>query len=525
MSAAVTVAERIGSLVPEMIVFGGSVVVSVTGLSPKRSVRAATPFLSVLTLIAALVALTKGWGGSTTAGLLLPGVGPFARGLILLMGVGGAALAAGLVDRRYEEAVARGVTPFDPIRVVRGEFFAFMLLSICGALLIPGSPDLIWLFLALELTSLPTYIMVAMSRGTRRAQEAAVKYFFLGALSTAILVYGFALIYGSTGSLQLTEIRAALAQQSAMGGIDSVGTIGLLLVAIALCFKLAAAPMHFYAPDVYEGAAAPVTGFLSFLPKVAGFSALLLVVDAAGWGGMSNAGNGLPPALQATLWMVTVLTMTLGNVGALLQRSAKRMLAYSSIAHSGYMLMAIVAGPELGLPALLFYLLSYGVTNNAIFGALSGIERNGQEVEKVEDLAGLARRHPGAATWLAVGSASLMGMPPFLGFWAKLVLFIAVVKSGHTPLVVIAAVNSVVSVWYYLRLAGVPILAPSGAAAEGVVKTPSAGPRLAAVVFGVGVLVLPLFMNRLVSRVEKAAGVPQKTGAAAQPDALQAASR
>jgi NADH-quinone oxidoreductase subunit N len=528
MSATVTVAERIASLVPEMIVFGGSVVVSVTGLSPRRSVRAATPFLSVLTLIAALVALTKGWGGSTTAGLLMPGVGPFARGLILLMGVGGAALAAGLVDRRYEEAIARGVTPFDPIRVVRGEFFAFMLLSICGAMLIPGSPDLIWLFLALELTSLPTYIMVAMSRGTRRAQEAAVKYFFLGALSTAIMVYGFALLYGSTGSLQLTEIRAALAQQAAMGGIDSVGTIGLLLVTIALCFKLAAAPMHFYAPDVYEGAAAPVTGFLSFLPKMAGFSALLLVVDAAGWGSMANGGNGLPPALQATLWMVTVLTMTLGNVGALLQRSAKRMLAYSSIAHSGYMLMAIVAGPELGLPALLFYLLAYGVTNNAIFGALSGVERNGQEVEQVEDLAGLARRHPGAATWLAVGSASLMGMPPFLGFWAKLVLFIAVVKSGHTPLVVIAAVNSVVSVWYYLRLAGVPILSPSGAAAEGVVKTPNSWPRLAAIVFGVGVVALPLFMNRLVAVTEAAAGAPRASAQAlATPatPASQAASR
>ena len=505
MSATVSIAERLGSLVPEMIVFGGAVVVSVTGLSPRRSMRAATPLLAALSLAAALLALTKGWGGGTTTGLLLPSLAPFVKGLILIMAVGAVALAWGLVDRRYEEAVARGATGFDPIRVVRGEFFAFLLLSVCGAMLIPASPDLIWLFLALELTSLPTYIMVAMSRGTRRAQEAAVKYFFLGALSTAILVYGFALLYGSTGSLQLSEIRGSLAAQSALGGIDSIGTIGLLFVAIGLCFKLAAAPMHFYAPDVYEGAAVPVTGFLSFMPKMAGFAALLLVLDAAGWGGSGAPGNGLPPALQATIWMVCVLTMTLGNAGALLQRSAKRMLSYSSIAHSGYMLMAVVAGPELGLPALLFYLLAYGVTNNAVFGAIAGVERNGQEVEKIEDLAGLARRHPGTATWLAVGSASLMGMPPFLGFWAKLVLFIAVVKAGHTPLVVIAAVNSVVSVWYYLRLAGVPILSPSGAAAEGVVKTPSAWPRVAAVVFGVGVLVLPLFMNRLMAQAEGAA--------------------
>ena len=252
-------------------------------------------------------------------------------------------------------------------------------------------------------------------------------------------------------------------------------------------------------------------------PKMAGFAALLLVLDAAGWGGSAYAGNGLPPALQATLWMVCVLTMTLGNVGAVLQRSAKRMLAYSSIAHSGYMLMAIVAGPSLGLPALLFYLLAYGVTNNAVFGALSGIERNGQEVEKVEDLAGLAKRHPGSAAWMAVGSASLMGMPPFLGFWAKLVLFIAVVRAGHTPLVVIAAVNSVVSVWYYLRLAGVPILSPSGAAAEGVVKVPSRWPRVAAMVFGVGVIVLPLFMNRLLAQAEGAGKAAGQVSASAAP--------
>ncbi len=516
MSATIGIAERLSSLVPEMIVFGGSVLVSVTGLSPRRGVRAATPLLTVLTLAAALLAVARGWGGGTTTGLLLPGLAPYVKALILLMGIGGAALATGLVDRRYEESVARGVAGFDPIRVVRGEFFAFLMLSLCGAMLIPGSPDLIWLFLALELTSLPTYIMVAMSRGTRRAQEAAVKYFFLGALSTAVMVYGFAMLYGSTGSLQLPEIRASLMGQMAAGGIDAIGTIGLLLAALGLCFKLAAAPMHFYAPDVYEGAAAPVTGFLSFVPKMAGFSALLLVLDAAGWGGSAYGGNGLPPALQATLWMVCVLTMTLGNVGAVLQRGAKRMLAYSSIAHSGYMLMAVVAGPALGLPALLFYLLAYGVTNNAVFGALSGIERNGQEVEKVEDLAGLAKRHPGAATWLAVGSASLMGMPPFLGFWAKLVLFIAVVKAGHTPLVVIAAVNSVVSVWYYLRLAGVPILAPSGPAAEGVVKTPSSWPRVAAVVFGVGVIVLPLFMNRLLGQAETAGRAPEQVSGVSQ---------
>jgi NADH-quinone oxidoreductase subunit N len=507
MSTAIV--ERLASLTPEIIVFCGAVLVSVTGLSRSRTIRHATPALSIAALLLALAALVQGWGGQMTAGTLLPSLGGYARGLLLLMGLGFVTLATGLVDRRYEEAVARGVAAFDPLRVVRGEFFAFMLLALCGAMLIPGSPDLIWLFLALELTSLPTYIMVAMSRGTRRAQEAAVKYFFLGALSTAIMVYGFAMIYGSTGSLQLSQIQNAFLAQSALGGIDGVGLTGLILVVLGLCFKIAAAPMQFYAPDVYEGAAAPVTALLSFLPKMAGFCALMLVADAAGWGSNLQAGNGLPPAMQATLWMVSVLTMTLGNVGAILQRNTKRMMAYSSIAHSGYMLMAIVAGPQDGLPALLLYLLAYGVTNFAVFGGLAGVERQGQEVEKLEDLAGLARRHPGPAAWMAVGSASLMGMPPFLGFWAKLVLFIAVIQAGHTPLVLIAAVNSVVSVWYYLRIAGVPILSPAGAAAEGIVKVPSAWPRITAMVFGVGILLLPLFLNRLMGQVSAASGKAQ----------------
>ncbi len=506
MSTTANIVERFCSLTPELVVFCGSVVVGVTGLSKSRSIRNATSFICTLSLVLALIAMAQNWGGRVSSGILLPTVSLYVGALALLMGIGFVALATGSMDRLYEDALSRGVTTFDANKVFRGEFFAFMLLSICGVMLVPGSPDLIWLFLALELTSLPTYIMVAISRGTRRAQEAAVKYFFLGAMSTAMLVYGFAMLYGSTGSLQFVHIKDALTAQAAMGGIDAVGTIGLIMIMIGLCFKMTAAPMHFYAPDVYEGAAAPVTAFLSFIPKIAGLTALLLVLHAAGWG------TSLPQSLQATLWMVSVLTMTLGNVGAILQRNTKRMMSYSSISHSGYMLMAFIAGPELGLPALLVYLLAYGLSNGALFGGLISVERQGQEIEKLEDLAGLARRHPSAAAWIALGSASLMGMPPFLGFWAKLILFIAVIKAGHTPLVVIAAVNSVISVWYYLRLAGVPILSPAGPAAEGVVKAPSAWPRLAAMVFGISVLLLPFFLNRIMNAATAAARpVPNAT--------------
>lgn len=505
MSSFLPMGPKIAVLTPEIIVFGGSVLVSIIGLSHSKTLRKSVPLLAAFTLLASLVALALGYSAEAAeqSGVLMPHFSKIIKAIILVVGIGLVAISVGHIDQRMEDAVARGATTFDPMRVVRGEFYAFMLLSICGAMLIPGSPDLVWLFLALELTSLPTYIMVAMSRGTRRAQEAAVKYFFLGAMSTAIFLYGFALIYGSTGSLQLSTIREVFADQSARGGIDTLGITGLILCILGFCYKLAAAPMHFYAPDVYEGAANPVTGFLSFIPKIAGFSALAVLFSTVGWSGhagFSETGapiNGLPAPILATLWMICALTMTLGNIGALLQKSVKRMLAYSSISHSGYMVLAIIAGPGLGFEALLFYLISYGVTNLAIFGALSGLQKRGEDVESFEELSGIGRRYPGLAAWLAIGSGSLMGMPPLLGFWAKLMLFMAGIQAGHTPLVIIAAINSAVSVWYYLRLIGVPSLSPPGTSSEGVTKGPSSWPRFAGAVAAVAVILLPLFASRI----------------------------
>ncbi|MCE9619090.1 MAG: NADH-quinone oxidoreductase subunit N [Planctomycetes bacterium] len=523
MSAFLPMGPKIAVLMPEIIVFGGSVVVSILGLSKSRTIRKSVPMIAAFTLLAALAALATGYSNEAAeqAGVLMPGFNKIIKVIILVVGLGLVAIAVGHVDRRMEDAVARGVTAFDPIRVVRGEFHAFMLLSICGAMLIPGSPDLVWFFLALELTSLPTYIMVAMSRGTRRAQEAAVKYFFLGAMSTAIFLYGFALIYGSTGSLQLSTIREVFADQTARGGIDALGITGLIFCILGFCFKLAAAPMHFYAPDVYEGAANPVTGFLSFIPKMAGFSALAVLLSTVGWAGhagLSTNGQviaGLPAPILATLWMICALTMTLGNIGALLQKSVKRMLAYSSISHSGYMVLAIIAGPGLGFQSLLFYMISYGVTNLAIFGALSGLQKRGEDVESFEELSGIGRRYPGLASWLAIGSGSLMGMPPLVGFWAKLMLFMAGIEAGHTPLVIIAALNSAISVWYYLRLVGVPILSPPGTSSEGVLKGPSSWPRFAAAVAAVLVIVLPIFSSRILA--SSAGGDPARPLTTAKP--------
>jgi NADH-quinone oxidoreductase subunit N len=294
------------------------------------------------------------------------------------------------------------------------------------------------------------------------------------------------------------------AQAKTPGGISLVGIVGMILTVIGLSYKIAAAPMHFYAPDVYEGAASPVTAFLAFVPKTAGMLALMLMLATMGWSGHHGPDGeyaGLPQSVMTTLWMIAVLTMTLGNVGAILQQSVKRVLAYSSIAHSGYMLIGVIAGPHMGvsgIDAVLFYLLAYGVMNTAAFAVLSALERQGQEIESMEDLAGLRVRHPAMATVMAVAAGSLLGVPPLLGFWGKLYLFIAGVQAEQIALVVIAGLNSAVSAWYYLRLIALPVMNKPTAQSETITANPYPWPRIAGIVTAVLVVALPVFVGQLV---------------------------
>jgi NADH-quinone oxidoreductase subunit N len=425
--------------------------------------------------------------------------------IVCLVGIVLAMVSAGSIDRRMEHDVDTGRVSFDPLRASRGEFYAFFLLSLIGVMLVCNSNDLIWLFLALELTSLPTYIMVAVSRSSRRAQEASVKYFFLGAMAAAMFLYGFALLYGSTGTIVLTEMRDAFAEQHAAGGINLLGVVGMLLAILGIAFKIAAAPMHFYAADVYEGAASPVTAFLGFVPKTAGMVALVVLLSTMGWADPLGGGaSGLPQPVLTMLWMVAVLTMTLGNIGALLQRSVKRMLAYSSIAHSGYMLIGIIAGPGLGVNAVLFYLFVYGLMNTGAFAVLAGLERQGQEIEATDDLAGLRQRHPAMAWSMALCAGSLLGFPPLLGFIGKLYLFIAGVEAGQIWLVVIAGINSAISAAYYLFLVGLPILAAPSARSETVERSPTVWPRVAALLAALAMVILPIFSQGILDATARA---------------------
>jgi len=505
--------EKLWFVLPEMVLFVGVVALFIMGVSPRKAAREMLPLVTCVFLGIALVITPLVYSGDHLARaveqdlLLMPVLGKYVKMVVCVVGMLLAMLTVGLLDRRLETDFDSGRLRFDALRTSRGEFHAFFLLSLIGVMLCCNANDLIWLFLALELTSLPTYVMVATSRSTRLAQEAAVKYFFLGAMAAATFLYGFALLYGSTGTIVLTEMREAFARQIAeTGGINLVGQVGMILAILGIAYKIVAAPMHFYAADVYEGAASPVTAFLGFVPKTAGMLALILLLTTIGWAdaaALRPEGTALPATIMTTLWMISVLTMVLGNVGALLQHSVKRMLAYSSIAHSGYMLIGIIAGPGIGLNAVLFYLLVYGFMNTGAFAVLAGLERQGREIESLDDLAGLRRRYPLMAWSMAICAGSLLGFPPLLGFIGKLYLFIAGVEAGQIALVVIAAINSAISAWYYLQLVGWPILKAPTARSETIRPGPALWPRAAAALAALAVLVLPVFSQSLLTATER----------------------
>lgn len=456
--------EKLPLLVPEIILFLTTCLVMVIGLSPKLPVRRSCNLVAASGLfIAGIFAVN----GPASDGLL-PWLTPYVKAAIALVGILLVLLVAGTVDREDDARVMRGGA-FDALRTNRAEFYAFILFSLTGAMLCASASDLIWLFLALELTSLPTYVMVTMSTRGTRSQEAGVKYFFLGALGAAVFLYGFALIYGGTGSTRFLEISGAIAAD----GMNAITLAGMLMAVVGVSFKIAAVPMHFYTADVYQGAASPVSAFLAFVPKTAGFVSLILLLSLVGWdhGEHGGSGHALPGALRMALWVMAALTMTIGNVLAVVQDSPKRVLAYSSVAHSGYMLVGLIAGPgpigasftHNGIAAVLFYLVAYGVMNVGAFAALAALERAGRdgrpvEIDSFDDLRGLCATRPALGWTLVVSALSLLGLPPLLGFFSKVPLFTAGIAAGEIVLVVVLGINSAIAAFYYLRFANAALL-------------------------------------------------------------------
>lgn len=439
------------TLLPELVLIVVACAVMIMGLSSRPNVRGLVPWLALVSLLAVLAMVWRTVGQDEPRflqGVLIDALARYGRAMALVLGTL-ILLANWHVPRTTE----------------RGEFVAMLLCSVAGLMLVGVADDLLLLFFALELLSVPTYILIAISRDDIRASEAATKYFFLGALAAAITAYGFTFLYGATGStaigLQPLAERGVYPYALESGATGPLMTAGLLLALGGLAFKIAAVPFHFYVADVYQGAAAPVAGLLGFLPKAGGFVALIRLFSAFGW--------QLSEPVFWALWLVAAATMIGGNALGLLQRNAKRVLAYSSIAHSGYMLLGLLITSQVasaenplrnGIAAVLFYLLTYGVMNLGAFTVLSYLRRAGRSVEMIEDLGGTARQQPMAAFALGTCLFGLMGMPATAGFWGKLYVFTSALAlpegslhfAAMVTLVVIGLVTSAVGAVYYLRM-------------------------------------------------------------------------
>lgn len=342
-------------------------------------------------------------------------------------------------------------------RLERGEFYPLLMLSGVGAMALAAAGDLLSVFLALEAMSLGVYALAGFRRGSPRSVEAAIKYFLLGSLAAALLLYGSALLYGATGHTDLAGIGAAIASGTSATGALSLGlvVVALILVLAGLVFKVSAVPFHMWTPDAYEGAPTPATTFMAVAVKSAAFAMMMRVLLIAfGDERVMSWDSGWPKAVA----IIAVLTMTVGNLVAGRQESVKRMLAYSSIAHAGYVLIGMAAtmrqhGNE-AEASILYYLLAYTVSTAGAFGALILCGRRGAEAVSYEDLAGIGKRHPAAALAFSLFLLSLAGIPPTAGFFGKFYLFRAALYAGDAFvwLAIIGLVNSVIGAYYYLRV-------------------------------------------------------------------------
>ena len=324
----------------------------------------------------------------------------------------------------------------------KGEYYTLILFSTLGMILMVTANDLILFFLGLETMSVAVYVLTGMWPERSQAGEAAMKYFINGAFASGFLLYGIALIFGATGTTNLTRISDALAQPAVQG--QPLLSAGILLLLIGLSFKVAAVPFHFWAPDVYEGAPTSVTGFMAVAVKSAAFASWIRILV-----------HHLAPMESEwsyIIWTMAVLTMTVGNVLAIAQTSVKRMLAYSSIAHAGYLLIGVIAGGEVGGSALLFYLLTYTLMSLGAFGVVMVLKEGENDNDQYAHFAGLGFRRPFLGMTMSIFMLSLAGFPPLGGFIGKFYLFRSAIETGHTPLAIIGVLNSLLSVIYYLRV-------------------------------------------------------------------------
>ena len=433
------------------VALGGLLVLLLEAFSvtaPRNPLGGSRAWLAVLTLLVLGIACAldvQSWADAETPRAIYQGMYAVDRFSIFVDVVLyiGAALAVLLADGFMREH-----------RFEFGEFYALVLLGTAGMVILVHANDLVTLFIGLETMSLAVYVLTGSWRRSARSSEAAMKYFLVGAFASALLIYGIALVYGVSGTSNLTSL-GALASTGTQSGITAqpLFLIGSFLIIAALGFKIAAVPFHMWAPDAYEGAPTPVTAFMAAAVKAAGFATLLRLFAVAYGRPSLTFGAGGWASITAVL---AILTMTIGNLSALRQDNVKRMLAWSSIAHAGYLLIGVVAMARVGEEArgpVLYYLLAYTLTTAGSFGIVAWFGSHGDERQHLDDWAGMASRHPAAALAMTVLLLSLGGFPPTAGFFAKFYVFrVALGQQGLVPLVIIAIANSLISVFYYLRV-------------------------------------------------------------------------
>jgi NADH-quinone oxidoreductase subunit N len=376
------------------------------------------------------------------------------------------------------------------------EYHALLLFSIAGQCLMAAANDLIMVFIGLEISSIASYVLAGYFRDDKRSNEAALKYFLLGSFATAFFLYGVALIYGSTGSVNLTIVRGVIAGRNAPAPVF-IGVAAALMF-VGLGFKVSAAPFQMWAPDVYQGAPTPVTAFLSAGPKAAAFAVFLRIFMTA----FEPIGSGWEPLV----WFSALASMTIGNFAALRQNNIKRMLAYSSIAHAGYVLVALTARSQVGTAAAMFYLAAYALMNIGAFAAVSHLSGRGEQYQNIEDFAGLGQKQPLTAAMLSIFLLSLIGVPLTGGFFGKFYIFKAALESHLVWLTVLGLLTSAVAAYYYLRILVMMYMREPGEAVENA-EPLSPGLRAALILPALGTLLLGIFPGWVLEFAGKSAGL------------------
>jgi NADH-quinone oxidoreductase subunit N len=420
----------LGPVLPEIVLVGVAILIMLLGAAGRPG-HGVLGLLSFAGLLAAAAMALRLWGWPVDDPTVLGDMVATDRFAVFLrLVILGAAAVALLLSSHYLPRTGEG----------EAEYYALLLFATAGMTLLVSSADLILVFLSLEILSLSLYVMAGYMTRRLEAQEAGMKYFLLGAFASAFFLYGIAMAYGATGTTNLAGIAEALSGAESLG--LGLGAAALLMVGLA--FKVSAVPFHMWTPDVYQGAPTPVTAFMSAGTKVAGFGALLRVLST----GLGPLSWELTPAL----WTLAAVTMVVGSVLAIAQTDIKRMLAYSSISHAGFVLVGVVAANQEGISGALFYLAAYAAMVVGAFGVVLLVSRRGEEHTDLRSYAGLARRSPLLAGLLALFLLSLAGLPPTAGFVAKVLVFRAGILAGHWALVLVGVVATVVAAFFYIRV-------------------------------------------------------------------------